>query len=378
MSNQNIQYRPTVAEIDLHALRPNVTEIQKRVPKERSIMAIVKANAYGHGAVFCVRALEGCGIRNFGVATLEEGMELRDAGIRGNIFVLGGLLTSSFGEFIQFRLRPVLHQLSEVRRFAAYLKESNRECQVHIKLDTGMGRLGIFPSEIEELVLLIKNNPLLKVEGILTHLAQADEEDAAPSERQFNIFRELKRILAEKGISSPIFHLANSAAVVDGRLDGFEMVRPGIILYGAHPHERQRAMIDLKPVMKLKSQIASLKRFGPGSPISYGGTFVTQRESLVAALPIGYADGYPRQVSNRASVLVRGKRAPVVGRVCMDLTMIDVTDVPEAAVGDEVVLIGMQETEQIRAEEVAAWAETISYEVFCGISARVPRIYVGL
>lgn len=378
MSLQNIQYRPTVAEIDLNALRHNVKEIQKRVPSGRSIMAIVKANAYGHGASFCVRTLEGCGVRDFGVATLEEGMELRGGGIRGNIFVLGGLLTSSLGEFIQFRLRPVLHQVDEVRRFAAWLKESNRECQAHIKLDTGMGRLGIFPSEIEDLVSLVKNNQLLKVEGFLTHLARADEEDLSPSERQFILFRELRRILAEKGVTVPICHIANSAAIIDNRLDGFEMVRPGIMLYGAYPHERQRTMIDLKPVMKLKSRIISLKRFKSGSPISYGGTFVTGRESLIAVLPIGYADGYPRLISNKGSVLIRGKRAPVAGRVCMDLTMIDVTDVPEAAVGDEAVLIGSQGEGQIRAEELAQWAETISYEIFCGISSRVPRIYLGM
>lgn len=378
MSVQNIQYRPTVAEIDLNALRHNVKEIQKKVPRERLIMAVVKANAYGHGALHCTRALEGCGIRDFGVATLEEGMELRGGGIRGNIFVLGGLLTSSFGEFIRFRLRPVLHQMDEVRRFSAWLKESNRESQAHIKLDTGMGRLGIFPSEIEEIVPIIKYNPLLKVEGFLTHLARADEDDLSSSERQFTIFRELKRILAEKGVNVPIYHIANSAAIIDGRLDGFEMVRPGIMLYGAYPHERHKTKIALKPVMKLKSRIVSLKRFKSGSPISYGGTFVTSRESLIAALPIGYADGYPRLVSNRGSVLVRGKRAPVAGRVCMDLTMIDVTDILGAAVGDEVVLIGSQGEGQIRAEEAADWAETISYEVFCGISSRVPRIYGGL
>ncbi|MBI2338784.1 MAG: alanine racemase [Deltaproteobacteria bacterium] len=373
-----IQYRPTTAEIDLNALRHNAREIRKRVPKERSIMAIVKANAYGHGALFCTRALEGCGIHDFGVATVEEGIELRGGGSRANIFVLGGLLTSSPDEFLRHRLRPVLHQLDEVRRFAVYLKETNRECQAHIKLDTGMGRLGIFPSEIEMLVSILKANPLLKVEGVLTHLARADETEPEPSERQFTIFCELKRILSEKGVNAPIFHIANSAAIIDERLNGFEMVRPGIILYGAYPHERHRTKINLKPVLMLKSRVISLKRFGPGSPISYGGTFVTKRESLIATLPIGYADGYPRLVSNKASVLVRGKRAPVVGRVCMDLTMVDVTDVPGATLGDEAVLIGLQGAEQIRACDLAQWADTISYEIFCGISSRVPRVYLGM
>ena len=225
---------------------------------------------------------------------------------------------------------------------------------------------------------LLKQYPEVVVEGILTHLARADEAEPEPTDRQFLLFERLRKILGEKGKEIPCAHIANSSSIIDGRLDAYSMVRPGILLYGAYPHPRHREKISLKPVMTFKTKILSVKKIPPGSAVSYGGTWVSKRESLIAILPVGYADGYPRHLSNRGEVLLKGRRVPVVGRVCMDLTVIDVTDVPGTAIGDEVVLIGEQGGERITAEEVADRAETISYEIFCGISSRVPRIYKGL
>lgn len=374
----SIQYRPTSAVIDLDALRHNAREIKKKVPLEVKVMAIVKANAYGHGAVMCARVLKGSGADSLGVATVEEGMELRASGIRGEIFVLDGLLGASLKEFQEFHLTPVIHNREDLARLAAELKDKEKEFPVHLKIDTGMGRLGFSPNEMDDVLATLKAYRQINVCGVLTHLARADEENPELTDRQFMLFEKLRKLLAEKGLNAPLYHIANSAAIIDGRLQGFEVARPGIMLYGAYPHARHREKISLKPVMTLKTKIMSLRRLPAGTPVSYGGTFVTKRESLIAVLPLGYADGYPRLLSNRGQVLVCGRRAPVVGRVCMDLTLVDVTDIPDVKMNDEVVLIGKQGDAEIPVEEVAGWADTISYEILCGISARVPRVYLGM
>lgn len=374
----SIHYRATVAEIDLGALRYNASEVMKRLPAGTQVMAIVKASAYGHGALFCARTLKGLGVSQWGVATVEEGIELREGGIPGEIFILDGLVAEALQEFLNFRLKPILHHLEEVGRFGAFLKSVGHPHSCHLKFDTGMGRLGLSPSDIDALIPLLKQYPELVVEGILTHLARADEKNPEPTDRQFLLFERLRKILAEKGQKIPCSHIANSAAIIDGRFDSHQLVRPGIMLYGAYPNPRHQTKISLKPVMCLKTKILSIKKIPPGTAVSYGGTWVSKRETLVATLPVGYADGYPRLLSNKGEVLLKERRVPVIGRVCMDLTLVDATDVPGAAIGDEVVLIGQQGESAITAEEVADWAETISYEIFCGISSRVPRVYKGL
>lgn len=374
----SIQYRPTTAVIDLDALRHNAREIKKRVPPETKVMAVVKANAYGHGAVMCARVLKGSGADSLGVATVEEGIELRGSGIRGEIFVLDGLLGASLGEFQEFHLTPIIHNKEDLARLSAELKDKEKEFPVHLKIDTGMGRLGFLPADVDDILATLKSYRQINVCGVLTHLARADEENPEFTERQFLLFEKLRKILSEKGLNAPVYHIANSAAIIENRLQGFEVARPGIMLYGAYPHSRHREKISLKPVMTLKTKIMSLKRHPAGTPLSYGGTFVTKKESLIAILPIGYADGYPRLLSNRGQVLLCGRRAPVVGRVCMDLTLVDVTALPDVKVNDEVVLMGKQGDEEIPAEEVGALAETISYEILCGISQRVPRVYLGM
>ncbi|MDO8519424.1 MAG: alanine racemase [Deltaproteobacteria bacterium] len=374
----SIQYRPTLASIDLQALRHNVGEIKKRIPPGVALMAVVKANAYGHGAVFCARVFKGSGVESLAVATPEEGMELRNAGLRGDIFVLDGLLKGKISHFQEFQLTPVVHCREDLDRLAGELKDKERPLAVHLKIDTGMGRLGFLPQELDDVGQTLRTHRQLAVTGILTHLAQADEENAEPTDRQFLLFEKLRKILPEKGLNAPLYHIANSAAIIDGRLTGFEVARPGIMLYGCYPHPRHREKISLKPVMTFKTEVMSVRKMPKGSPLGYGGTFVTERDSTIAALPVGYADGYPRLVSNRGHVLIKGKKAKVVGRVSMDLTLVDVTDIGEVKTGDEAVLIGAQGSETVVAEEVAAWAETISYEILCGISSRVPRVYTGL
>lgn len=373
----SIHYRPTLAEIDLNSLRFNVGEIKKKQSKETAILAIVKANAYGHGAVLSTRVLGECGVRHFGVATIEEGIELRDAGVRSEIFVLDGLVTNSLDIFLDYRLKPWLNQLEDIFRFGSFLHQKGKEHAVHIKLDSGMGRLGVLPSQIEDLVLLLKKYPEILVQGFATHLAQADEDDSAPTERQFTLFERMRKIMEGKGISAP-FSIANSAVIIDRKLEGHAWIRPGLMLYGSAPNSRHQKLIPLKPVMSLKSRVLGIKKFQPGAPLGYGGTFVTKRESLIASLPIGYADGYKRSLSNNAKVLICGKRAPVVGTISMDLTLVDITEIHEAKINDEVVLLGAQGDDEIRSEDLAHWGATISYEILCGISSRVPRIYLGL
>ncbi|HBF12887.1 MAG TPA: alanine racemase [Deltaproteobacteria bacterium] len=243
-------------------------------------------------------------------------------------------------------------------------------------MDTGMGRLGLLPEDTKHLLQVLAKNPKVKVEGLFTHLARADEPDQSFTESQLKIFEEIRQFVFSQRPDVKVYHVCNSAALMDGRAMSGMWVRPGIMLYGAYPNPRQQKAADLLPVMSLKTRIISLKKYPMGSSISYGGTFRTERESLIAVVPIGYADGLPRLVSNRGSMLLKGKRVPIAGRVCMDLTMLDVTDVSGVAMEDEVVVMGRQGAEEIRAEEIAKWAETISYEIFCGISARVPRFYL--
>lgn len=372
-----IAYRPTIAEIDLDALRANVRLIQSKTGEGIALMPVIKANAYGHGGARFASALVDMGIKHLALATVEEGIELRDAGIRVALYVLGGLIGAQPQDLIDYGLTPVIHQLADLQVFAAHLKQTDRVHPVHIKLDSGMGRLGFQPSELEALVQALSISRQLQVKGVMTHLARADEPNPQPTERQFQLFERLQQLLQEKGVKTEFLHIANSAAIIEGRLQGYNMVRPGIMLYGACPHERHRALMELAPVMTLKTKLLGVKDYAKGAVLGYGGTFMTQRESRIGILPIGYADGYPRLLSNRGSVLLRGLRAPIVGRISMDLTLIDITDIEGAMIGDEVILIGSQGGDRIRAEEVAQWAETISYEIFCGISARVPRVYLG-
>lgn len=368
--------RPTRAIIHLDHLRHNVKTIQALLPPGQEMMAIVKANAYGHGAVLVTRAIEACGVKKLGVATFEEGRELRSQGIRSEIYVLDGIM-GPLADYFSNRLYPVISQKEQLEDMSQFLGNENREFAAVLKFDTGMGRLGFLPAQVDEVYKILYKTPFLKINCVMTHLARADEGDTEETQRQYTLFKRLRDILKERGLKNAKYSLVNSAAALDKRFEDFDWVRPGIALYGAYPHERQKSCADLKPVLELKSQIICLKELSPHSAIGYGGTFKTSRDSVIATLPIGYADGYPRLVSNRGHVLVRGAVAPIVGRISMDLMAIDVTGIPGISLYDEAVLIGRDGQNEIRVEQVAAWADTISYEVLCSLSPRVPRIYSG-
>lgn len=366
--------RPTFCEIDSGALLWNFSKAREKAGRAR-VLAVVKADAYGHGACAVARELEKAGCDAFGTATLEEAIALRRAGVGGAIFVLAGAYPEQIVEMLEHRLTPVVHDLETLERLEKLARERDRQLAFHLKIDTGMGRLGFLPRLIETWLPRVAGLERLRLEGVLSHFSHADDVVQDYTRGQLELFREVLRRLERAGVRPRWVHLANSAAVITLPEAHFTMVRPGLMLYGIHPAPEMRPRVELRPVLSWKTRILQLKEVPPETSISYGRTFVTRRRSRIATLPVGYADGYSRLLSNRGQVLVRGRRAPVVGAVCMDLTMVDVTDIPDAGTGDEVVLIGRQGEETISAEEVASWAHTIPYEVLTSISARVPRVF---
>ena len=367
--------RPTACYVDLDALRWNFRQIREKIGPGVRVLSVVKADAYGHGAREVARALAAAGSESFGVATLEEGVELRAAGIRSPILVLAGVYPEQLGEFIQHRLTPAI---CETEAFKQLEKEARRRgvtLNFHLKVDTGMGRIGLPSAEVERWLPEMGQLESLKLEGLFSHFSQAESVEGSYTQSQLKAFQLVLKRLRSAGYNPPWVHLANSAAVITLPSAHFTMVRPGLMLYGAYPSPVMASQVALKPVLSWRTRVLQLKRVPEGSSISYGQTFVTQRESSIATLPVGYADGYPRLLSNRGEVLIRGQRAPVAGRICMDLTMVDVTDIRGVEQGDEVVLLGAQGKAAISADEMARWAETISYEIFTSISDRVPRIH---
>jgi len=377
--------RPTWTEVSLAALRKNFRTLQQHVGPEVGICAVVKAHAYGHGAIECARTLEQEGARWFGVATAEEGVWLRDSGVRGRILVMTGIWRDEAREIVRHKLTPAVCELSQVEALekAAALKETS--LPVHLKIDTGMSRLGVLPSELPELVKRLAGASHLQVEGIFTHLASSEEVGAAQNEDQLQKFRQAIAELRNSGIKGCYGHLANTAAIFAYpkwlNCSGFEkmLVRPGLALYGyclPFPASQNSPVVPaLEPVLSWKSRIIALRNLEPGERVGYGGTWTTPRRSRIATIPVGYADGLSRQLSSRGQVIVRGSYAPMVGRISMDLTSIDVTDIEGVMIGDEVVIIGSQGNLRIGADTMAAIAGTVPYEVLCNIGKRVPRKY---
>ncbi len=368
--------RPTVAVIDLKALEYNYRQIQGKIPRGTRILGVVKADAYGHGSVPVSLALEALGVECLGVAIPEEGIELRKGGVKVPVLIFGGLFSEEeVNRFFKYRLTPIVFERESLRWLSREAKRQRKKIRVHLKAETGMGRLGVsmedWPSFLEE----AKRSPGIEIEGILSHFSMADEDGGAYSAEQWRRFEKAVAVAEAAGIRPKYLHMANSANLVAFAFCAGNLVRPGIMLYGSYPSSTSQQLIKLRPLMTLKTQIHFVKRVPPGNRISYGGTFVTKRESVIATLPIGYADGYNRLLSNRGVVLVRGQRAPVVGTVCMDYFMVDVTHITRVSSGDEVVLIGRQGKERITVEEVAEKLGTISYEVLCSVSKRVPRVY---
>jgi len=367
--------RPTVVQIDLAAIRDNFLQL-RAVAGPSELLPIVKAAAYGHGAVPCARILEKAGARFFGVALTEEGIELRRAGIRASILVLGGAYGERWDLLVAEDLTPLVFRREQLEGLAAAARAQGKPAVAHLKIDTGMGRLGIAPAEVGEFVETARRHGV-RLEGVATHFANADLADGEFTERQIRQMDEVVASLASRGLRPRWVHLANSAATVTRPEAHGSLVRPGIMLYGAYPSESYRDRIRLRPALRWSTRITHRKRVPEGTPISYGSRWVAKRPSVIATLPLGYADGYPRSLTNVGQVLVRGRRVPITGTVCMDQCMIDVTDVADLSVGEEVVLLGCQGEAEIRADELASWAGTIHYEIFCGIGPRVPRIFLG-
>lgn len=373
------------AEIDLTAIAHNVRELRRIVDPKARLLVAVKANAYGHGAEQVARTALANGATDLGVARIDEGLALRRAGIAAPILIFGFTPSDRTAELITHALVPAVYSLENARAMAAAARTQGRTLPVHIKVDTGMGRLGIPCGDqggagidtAAETVERISRIDGLVIQGIFTHFATADQADKGYARRQFDLFSRLLDRLASRGVKVGLRHAANSGAIMEMPETHLDMVRAGISLYGLYPSEEvDRGRIDLKPALSLKARIVHLKPVTAGTCISYGCTFQTRKPTVIATVPIGYADGYSRGLSNRGTMLVRGQRVPIVGRVCMDLTMIDVGGVPGVSMGDEVVLIGRQNGAGISADEVAATLSTINYEVVAALTDRVPRVYI--
>jgi len=362
---------PTVAEISLPALRQNFQQVARRVGTS-IILAVVKANAYGHGAVRVSQTLLACGARRLGVATIAEGIELRQAGVTAPILVMGGGVSAGLTALLEYDLTPVLTSPDCIAGLVRLASGHSSPLPVHLKIDTGMGRLGFSPKEAVSL-LDGRWPPALQLEGLMSHLASADEADSQVTEAQLAQFRAVLEQAKRLGLAIPLAHVAGSAGILGFPASHFDLVRPGLMLYGYAPGACKSA--DLRPVLTWKTQIVQVKRVTPGQAVSYGGTFIVKRPTTLAVLAVGYADGYSRALSNRGRVLVHDRVVPVVGRVCMDLTIVDVTDIPPVSPGDEAVLIGQQGSSAITADDLASQLGTISYEVLSQIGPRVVRVY---
>lgn len=377
--------RRTWAEIDLDALAQNFREVRKAADPKAMVCCVVKADAYGHGAVRVAREFASLGADWFAVSNLEEALQLRRAGIETPVLVLGYTPADKAGTLSRENVSQCVYSLEYARDLSRFAQEAGVKVNIHLKIDTGMSRLGFYYQDIsrdEAAVEEVKEAcslPGLIPQGIFTHFAVSDEGQAgdAFTMRQFGCLKEMIESLARAGVNFPVRHCANSAGVFDYPLSHLDMVRAGIVLYGLYPSGELRSRPDLKPALALKSVVSHVKTLLPGATVSYGRKFTAQHEMRVATVPVGYADGYPRLLSpGGAEVLIGGKRCPILGRICMDQLMADVTALDQVRVGDTVTLIGRDGEEEITADELAEKEGTINYEVVCALSKRVPRVYV--
>ncbi|MHC2994324.1 MAG: alanine racemase [Candidatus Atribacteria bacterium] len=368
---------PTWVEISLDAIAQNVKNIKKLIGKERELMVVVKGNAYGHDAWEVSSVALKYGATRLAVARIEEGIFLRKAGITVPLLVLGLTLEEQVKLMLSHNITPTVCRLEIIRKISQIAIKMKRIAKIHLKVDTGMGRLGIFPQDVLGFVKKVITMENVEVEGIFTHFSVADEKDKTYTENQFKKFIDVIKNLEIKGIKIPIKHVGNSATLLDLPHMWLDMVRPGISVYGQYPSIEVKKTINLKPAQEFKTKIVSLKELPPGKSISYGRTYITKKRMVVASLPAGYADGYNRLLSNQGEVLVRGKRVPIIGRVCMDQCIIDVTNLPQVKIGDEIALWGRQGDEIITVEEIAQKIGTINYEVLhMPDKKRVPKLFI--
>lgn len=366
-------YRPTLAEIDLEAIRHNLEIVSHIVKSDTQILGVVKADAYGHGMKEVSKAIIDY-VDYFGVASIDEAASLRGIGIRKPILVIGAILPDEIEGVLRFNVIQTVSDLIVPKKLSKLAGAKNKTVKVHIKIDTGMGRLGFWHKEAIGFIKEIAKLKNIVIDGIFTHFPNA-ELDKVFTYNQIRDFKNLVEDLWDNNIDIPIKHTANSMGLIDFKDSHMNMVRPGLMMYGIYPKKSLMKNIFLKPALTLKTKVTHLKSMPKGRSISYGMTYVTQRPTKIATIPIGYGDGYSRHFSNKAEVLINGSRCPIVGRVCMDMCMIDVESVKNIKVGDDVILIGAQGNEIIRAEELSTLINTIPYEVLCNIGHRVPRVY---
>jgi alanine racemase len=377
------------AEIDLKAIAHNVAALRRITQPESKMMAVVKANGYGHGAIEVAQCALQNGAATLGVARIEEGIQIREAGIRAPILIFGYTLADLAADLLKYELTPCVYTVESARKLSGTAASLGKKIKAHLKVDTGMGRLGqlannfkadnstaINADDIEEVLAMAGLNGL-ELEGIFTHFATADSSDKSYAEKQLHLFINYLKRLQQAGVDPPVTHAANSAALIDMPQSHLDMVRPGIAIYGLYPSDEvQKKKVGLKPAMALKTRIIHLKKVPAGFKVSYGSTHETQKPTTIATVPVGYADGLSRGLSSRGQMLVHGQRVPIIGRVCMDLTMLDVGGTEDVQMGDEVVIFGQQGNETLSVDEMAALLKTINYEIVSTITARVPRVYL--
>ncbi len=365
-------YRSAVL-VDLDTIRSNFQAIKQNVGDKTGILAVIKADAYGHGAIETARELEKlCDF--FGVADIDEAMQLRIGGFGKPILILGRTDPYYSDVIIKYDIRTTVSCLSDAESLSEEGKRQGKTAKIHIAVDTGMSRIGFQSDETEEIIKISKL-PFIEIEGVFSHFATADDSDLTRAKKQKELFDKVVAELEDKGLSIPIRHMNNSAGIINFD-EKYDLVRAGIVLYGLYPsHEIDKSLLKVKPAMRWVAKISHVKTLPAGREISYGGTYVTTKDTVVATVPVGYADGYPRCLSNEGEVLVKGKRVPIIGRICMDQFMIDVTDVPDVTMGTEVTLVGNDGDDCLTMEEVSEKAYSFNYELPCRISRRVPRLY---
>ena len=368
-----MNFDSTYVKIDLDIIDANIDAIRQRSGAD--VMAVIKADAYGHGAIQVARSVQDkCSF--FGVSSILEAMELRRAGLNTPILILGHTPVSAFPSLVQAEIRPTIYHYEDALALSKAAQQAGKTAPFHLAVDTGMSRIGFQATEEDaDICAKIAKLPGLFAEGLFSHFATADCADLSRARKQTALFDEFHEKLLRRGVQIPIRHLNNSAGLMNFD-NHYEMVRAGIVLYGMYPSDEvDPALLSIRPALQWLSRVTHVKTLPAGREIGYGGTYITTAETRVATIPVGYADGYRRSLSGKFHVLIRGKKAPILGRVCMDQMMVDVTDIPDVQLGDPVVLVGRSGTEEITVEAIAAAAGSFNYEFVCGISRRVPRIY---
>ena len=372
-------YQRVWAEVDLDAIWENMVHMKENIAENTKILAVIKTDGYGHGGVPIAKMLEQLDFMfGYAAATYEEAHVLREAGVKKPILILGYTFPYCYEELIREEIRPAVYRRDTVEELAAAAAKVGKKAKVHIKVDTGMGRIGITPDEEGlEFVRFLIEHPELEVEGIFTHFAKSDETDKTSANHQLELFQDfIKKIQTELGITIPVKHCSNSAAILEMPQANMDMVRAGITTYGLYPSEEvSKDIVPLRAAMSLYSHIVYCKTIHAGQSVSYGGLFTAQKDTRVATIPVGYGDGYPRSLSGKGYVLIHGKKAPILGRVCMDQFMVDISEIPEAMDGDKVTLLGMDGTERITAEELGELSGRFNYEFVCDLGKRIPRVY---